>query len=648
MKKNPSNHLINERSPYLVQHAHNPVDWHPWGFLSADKGVAGNKLLIISIGYAACHWCHVMEHESFSDPEVARVMNDRFISVKVDREERPDVDAVYMAAAYATTGRGGWPLNVIALPDHRPVFGGTYYPKHDWLYILNYYADLWEKQPDELTSHADQISAGMQRYFILPPDPGKNAVPDDLPAVLFESIMPGLDHDNGGTWGSPKFPMPVHQLFLLEYGLGQHDKQAAGHVHLTLDRMWRGGIHDHIAGGFSRYSTDARWHIPHFEKMLYDNAQLVSLYAAAFRNHPEPAWKEVVTETIAFVYRELMNPEGLFFSSLDADSEGREGIFYSWTADELRDVLGTEYQRFMEHFGCTGPGNWENGLNVLHRTKPSWESFSKERGLLLAERQKRARPATDDKILTAWNGLMISALNEAWQTFGEEAWLDMALRAAGLYLEQLRRNDWKLWRVTGNEHNGPPAFLDDYAFLAAALADLYQSTFDEHWLDGAVRLTQRALDHFQDKNGIFFRLISDEHPRLVMEPAEISDNVIPSSNSVMAHNLLTLGTILREERWVERSGRMLAAMVPGMRSNPDFHAHWGRLSLRSGNRLTHITISGHDPAAVRKMFFGHPLPGVVWSGNTLPGEPLKIIVCKGKSCFAPVGDPVQVFELLKI
>ncbi len=648
MKKNPPNHLVNERSPYLLQHAHNPVDWHPWGFLSTDKKSSGNKLLVISIGYAACHWCHVMEHESFSDPEVAQVMNDRFISVKVDREERPDVDAVYMAAAYATTGRGGWPLNVIALPDQHPVFGGTYFPKHDWLYILTYYADLWEKQPEKLTGQAGQIAAGMQRHFVLPPDPGKNAVPEDFPVMLFESMSPGLDHDNGGTWGAPKFPMPGNLLFMLEYGSIHQDRRAIDHVHLTLDRMWRGGIYDHIAGGFSRYSTDARWHVPHFEKMLYDNSQLVSLYAGASRSHPEPTWKEVVTETITFVTRELMNPEGLFYASLDADSEGREGSFYTWTAAELRRVLGAKAQRFMEHYGCTETGNWEGGLNVLHRTKPSGESFPGERVLLLAERQKRIRPATDDKVLTAWNGLMISALSDAWQAFGVEEWMEMARRAGGFYLEQLRRTDWRLWRVTGNEIKGPPAFLDDYTFLATAFADLYQSTFEEHWLDGAVRLTRRALGHFQDKDGIFFRLIPDDVPRLVTEPIELSDNVIPASNSVMAHNLLILGTILGDERWVERSGRMLTAMAPKMRANPDFHAHWGRLSLRSGNRLIHIAISGHDPSEVRKEFFRHPLSGVVWSGSKLPGEPLKIIVCKGKSCFAPVGDAMQVFELLKI
>mgnify|MGYP000986571066 CR=1 FL=1 len=477
MKTNPPNHLITERSPYLLQHAFNPVDWHPWGFLSADSTISGNKLLVISIGYAACHWCHVMEHESFSDAEVARVMNERFFSVKVDREERPDVDAVYMAAAYATTGHGGWPLNVIALPDQRPVFGGTYYAKRDWLYILKYYADLWEKQPEELTFQADQISAGMQRHFILPPDPGKNVVPEDLPAMLFESMVPALDHDNGGTWGAPKFPMPVNLLFMLEYGFGHHDQRAAGHVYFTLDRMWQGGIYDHVAGGFSRYSTDVRWHVPHFEKMLYDNAQLVSLYAGASRSHPDSSWKEVVAETVSFVSRELMNPEGLFFASLDADSEGREGSFYTWTAAEIRSVLGNDAQRFMEQFGCTDTGNWEEGLNVLHRANIPGGSFSRERGLLLAARQKRVRPATDDKILTAWNGLMISALNDAWQTFGENARMKTARHAAGIYLDRLRGTGWKLWRVTGNEKNGPPAFLDDYVFLAAPFADLYQSTF---------------------------------------------------------------------------------------------------------------------------------------------------------------------------
>jgi uncharacterized protein YyaL (SSP411 family) len=558
-----------------------------------------------------------------------------------------------MAAAWATTGRGGWPLNVIALPDQRPIFAGTYFRKEDWIYILNYYAMLWQSQPGELEHQAQQIASGMRRHFIIPSAADADEIPAGTANSLFNTMQSDFDEINGGSYGAPKFPMPAIQIFLLGYGHLNHNAAALKHVELTLEKMHRGGIYDHLGSGFSRYSVDARWEVPHFEKMLYDNAQLLSLYSEAYLQLPKSGWKTVVEETIGFAERELMNEEGLFFSSIDADSEGEEGAFYVWSAEEIRRVLQDDARLFMETYSCSPSGNWENGVNVLRMKNgkigdKEKEKLAKARLLLLEERNKGVRPATDDKILTGWNALMISALTDAYRTFGEERWLKLAIRCGAFYHESLLRRDWKLWRNAKNGELNNPAFLDDDSLLISAFLDLYQTTFDERWLNGASILTESVIKHFSDAGGLFFNLSSDESPALVQKAVELSDNVIPSGNSVMAHNLFTGGHILGRNDWIVRSEQMVAAMLPQIRANPAYHANWARLLLRFGEGLTTVKIVAEEPVTVRKEFFRYYLPGVIWSGKRESGSATQIFVCRGKTCFTPVESVEEALSLIHL
>ncbi|MFM6925618.1 MAG: thioredoxin domain-containing protein, partial [Ferruginibacter sp.] len=367
MNKNPeyTNELIHESSPYLLQHAHNPVNWYPWGDKALLKAKTENKMLIISIGYAACHWCHVMEHESFEDAAVAQIMNENFICIKVDREERPDVDQVYMTAAQLITGRGGWPLNAIALPDGRPFYAGTYFPKDKWMNMLAYFADMQQKQPDALLKSAEQVTKGIHATEHVTFKGGKKAFSIEDLDKQFETWKPNIDFTRGGENRAPKFPMPSAWAYLLHYHYLSSNEEALKALTVTLDTMALGGIYDHLQGGFARYSTDASWHVPHFEKMLYDNAQLVTLYAQAYQATKEPLYKKTVYETLDFIRQELTSPEGAFYASLDADSEGVEGKFYVWTKEEVDDVLGDGAKLFSEYYNITDAGNWEHGNSIL-------------------------------------------------------------------------------------------------------------------------------------------------------------------------------------------------------------------------------------------------------------------------------------------
>ncbi len=636
-----------------------------------DKSRDENKLMIISIGYAACHWCHVMEHESFEDDEVARVMNGNFVSVKVDREERPDVDQVYMNAAYATTGRGGWPLNVIALPDQRPLFAGTYFSKHDWLHILDYFSGHYRDNPQELVHQADEVEQGMKRAT------GPRYQVDSLPVAtsvmkeIFQTWKDDLDFVNGGTPGGPKFPMPANLTCLLRIGFSHKKEKALEYVNLTLEKMAMGGIYDHLGGGFSRYSVDGFWHVPHFEKMLYDNAQLIALYADAFAVTGKYVYQRVVEETIAFAGRELTSPEGLFQASLDADSEGREGTFYTWRADEISRYLGDGAGIFLDYYGCREHGNWENGLNVLRKSVTD-EDFAAKHDLtddqlsailnvsveqLLTVRGNRVRPATDDKILTCWNGLMISALVKASLVFGKPDWLEKAVAVASFYHDHGILRKGKLWRSTRAGSLTIAGFLDDYACLGRAFLDLYQATFDASWLAAVELLTGEVLTHFEAGDGLFYNLSSDEEPRLIIETIELSDNVIPASNSVMATNLWILGYLTGNPNYIERSENMVNKMVPEIRKNPAFHANWALLLQDHLSGPVEVNIIGEQYLGLLKEFSGQYIPGVIFSGGEiktpaessdsrhLPGKTL-IYVCRDKSCFPPVETVDEALRLI--
>jgi uncharacterized protein len=672
MTEKKPNHLLGENSPYLLQHAYNPVDWYPWGAVALNKAREENKLLVISIGYAACHWCHVMEHESFEDDEVADVMNRNFISVKVDREERPDIDHVYMKAAYATTGRGGWPLNVIAAPDQLPVFAGTYFSKNDWLYVLKYFADIHHTRPEELLLQSLEVGKGMKRQQYQPFPDGPELLDSAVLHGIFESLEEDLDFVNGGTQGAPKFPMPANLGFLLNYGIEYQNAKALGYIWLTLDKMAMGGIYDHLGGGFCRYSVDAFWHVPHFEKMLYDNAQLISLYSQAFSATGNYSYHKIVEESVAFIERELTSSEGLFYASLDADSEGTEGAFYAWTNDEIHQYLGDNAGMFEDYYSCVHFGNWENNLNVLRRSCPD-EEFAiahsipvdqlslfveKCKNQLFTLRTNRIRPATDSKILTCWNALMISALTDAAHAFNRPQWLKKAIAAADFFRIRLTERNGKLWRNSNAQPFTIAGFLDDYCFLIKSFLDVYQSTLDEIWLRAAEWLTGEVLLHFTAEDGLFFNLSSDQEPRLIQDSVELSDNVIPASNSQMARNFFVLGHLLENEGYLLRSEMMLKKMVPQIKRNPAFHANWASLLADFISGPATIRIVGNRSQECLREFTGKYLPNVIFSGSLAkiaphPGErgndneKTLIYICQGKTCFNPVETVQEALQILR-
>ncbi|MFI5140568.1 MAG: thioredoxin domain-containing protein, partial [Sphingobacteriales bacterium] len=456
------NHLANSTSPYLLQHAGNPVNWYPWGPEALQKAKNENKLILVSIGYSACHWCHVMEHESFEDEKVAAVMNEYFVCIKVDREERPDVDQIYMSAVQLMSGRGGWPLNCICLPDQRPIYGGTYFRKNDWTSLLFNLADFFKNKPDEAEEYADRLTEGIRQYesvaFVKEqPDYTR----DDLEQTV-NAWKKYFDKTEGGLGAAPKFPMPNNWLSLMRYAHLAKDENVAGAVKLTLHKMAFGGIYDHIGGGFARYAVDGVWHVPHFEKMLYDNAQLLSLYAEAFTWNPDPLYQKIAEGIISFTLRELCSPEYGFYSALDADSEGKEGKFYIFTKTEIEHILGADADLFCIYYHITDDGNWEEeASNVLFR-RESDEELAEKSGLQVnvllekieASRQKvfearslRVRPGLDNKILASWNGLMLKGLCDAYRAFNKPEYLDIAIKNAGFILEGLLNKDGRLSRI---------------------------------------------------------------------------------------------------------------------------------------------------------------------------------------------------------
>ena len=658
-----TNELINETSPYLLQHAHNPVNWYPWGEKALEKAKKENKLLIISVGYAACHWCHVMEHESFENEEVAKFMNDNFVAIKVDREERPDIDQVYINAVQLLTGRAGWPLNCVALPDGRPLYGGTYFPKKQWIDVLSQVSNFVKKNPEKAESEADKLTRGIQSSEQVYLNTEEAIFSESDLDLLFNTWKGRFDKKEGGYEGSPKFPLPAGYQFLLQYHYLSKNEEALEAVNLTLDKMANGGIYDQIGGGFSRYSTDAYWKAPHFEKMLYDNSQLVSLYSNAYKQTKDPKYKTIVEETLEFIKRELTSEEGGFYASLDADSEGEEGKFYVWKQKELDQILGKEANLIKRYYNVERVGNWENGQNILFKSDNEQklmkrydltldqlnEKVLKAKKVLLKERTKRIRPNLDDKIITAWNGLMIKAYAEAYQAFGNKEYLKTALTSANFITEKLRSSDHRLDRNYKNGKSTINAFLDDYAFTIDAFITLYQVTFDEQWLKKAKDLTAYALTHFYDeKNAVFF-YTSDIDPSLVARKMEVSDNVIPSSNSQMAKNLFTIGHYFYNDKYISESKKMLNNVKSNAIAGGTYYANWDILMAWFISPPNEVAIIGKDFESKRKELSKNYLPNVFLSGGKkegslelLKGKLIKgettIYVCQEKACKLPVND----------
>ncbi len=598
----PSNRLASETSPYLLQHAHNPVDWYPWSAEALDRARREDKPILLSIGYAACHWCHVMERESFEDPETAADMNASFVSIKVDREERPDLDAIYMDAVQAMTGHGGWPLTAFLTPEGKPFFAGTYFPNEDrhgmpaFRKVLAAIAATWQERRDEVEEQSGRIVRAIARAGEMP---GSNdPLSENLLRQGFAGLMGTFDARWGGFGGAPKFPQPM----TLEFVLRCHLRGYTGALDMlttTLDRMAAGGIYDQIGGGFHRYATDAIWHVPHFEKMLYDNAQLARLYTRAWQVTGREEYRRVAAETCEYLLREMQHPEGGFFSSQDADSEGAEGKFFVWSYDAL---LAAGGETLAEAFGATPEGNWE-GTNVLWRPVPpnakgtlSAEDVAIASRRLFEEREERVRPSTDDKILASWNAMAISGLTEAGRAFGEPVYVEAAVRAADFVLTHLRGERGRLLRAWRNGRAGGPAYADDHALLAEALLTLYETTFELRYFVEARATADEAIRLFHDEErGGFYQTGSDAEA-LVVRPKELYDNAVPSGNSVAADVLQRLAHLTGEERYERAAESALRLVRDHMAGAPTgFGQALSALDLHVGP-VREVAVVG-DPAA---------------------------------------------------
>jgi uncharacterized protein YyaL (SSP411 family) len=667
-----TNELIHESSPYLLQHAHNPVNWHPWGEKALDLARKDNKLLIISIGYSACHWCHVMEHESFEDTSVAAIMNEHFISIKVDREERADVDQVYMDAVQLISGQGGWPLNAFALPDGKPFYAGTYFRKEDWIKVLQYFIDLYKKDPGKLTEQAENVTNGLRTREQVPEKSTMKEYTMEQLDRTFANLQPHLDMRKGGIKRAPKFPMPAAWKSLMHYAYLGGNAKAHESVISTLDNMALGGIYDHVGGGFARYSTDADWHVPHFEKMLYDNAQLMELYARGWQITGNPMYRDVVYETHEFIQREMSSGEGGFYAALDADSEGEEGKYYVWALAEIEKILGKEAALFSDYYNITEQGNWEHGKNILFRQKRDAEIAEKQRltekelnesiehgkKLLLKERSMRIAPGLDDKILTSWNALMARAYAYSYQAFADPEFLEIALKSARFLENNAIGDDLQMTRNFKNGKSSIPAFLDDYAFTISAFIEIYRSTFNESWLIKAEALTDYTLEHFLDKQTSMFFYTHDQHSNLIVRKKEISDNVIPSSNSEMAKNLFQLGTYLYREDLLQISRQMLQIVQEDIRQNPYYYSNWAILEANMVHPPFEVVILGDDFEEVRRSFGVKYLPNIILSGGKREGNmdlhkgkysegETMIFVCRDRVCKLPVREFSEAMEQIE-
>ncbi|MCK9401350.1 MAG: thioredoxin domain-containing protein [Bacteroidales bacterium] len=667
-----TNQLIQESSPYLLQHAHNPVDWHPWNENTLAKAKSLDKMLLISIGYAACHWCHVMEKESFEDEEVAKIMNKHFICIKVDREERPDVDQVYMNAVQLITGSGGWPLNCFTLPDGRPFFGGTYFRKHQWVQLLENIALLYIKRRKELEEQAGSLTNGVIAGDLIKAGKDTGIFAQDDLQVAAGRLERQFDLKDGGLGGAPKFPMPVNQFFLLRYSFYSKDEKILDFVKLTLRKMAYGGIYDQVGGGFARYSTDSQWKVPHFEKMLYDNAQLVSLYAEAWHAIREPLYREVVEEILQFVLRELTSPDGGFYSSLDADSEGVEGKYYTWGAGEINLILENQADLVRKYYHIGGKGFWEAGQNILLRTQ-SPDEFAREQGLqpsafktilkpararLLKARSKRIRPGLDNKILTSWNSLMLKGFTDAYRVFGRQDYLEAARKNAAFLLQNVMVSDGRLFHSWNHSKTSINGFLEDYCFLAEGLIELYQVTFDENYLNKALVLAEYTMSHFYDQENSLFFVTSDLDPSLIARKKEIYDNVIPSSNSTIAKILFILGLAFEREDFTDKSTRMVSIVREQIVKYPSSYANWASVIINRIHPFYTIVVTGpgclEKAAAIRKHY--HPSVFICGSESFSELPVLKdrfvdgqtmIFVCTGKECKMPTTSVDEVVNFLK-
>ena len=670
------NELHLETSPYLLQHANNPVHWKAWNVDSLALAKKENKLIIVSIGYSACHWCHVMEHESFEDSEVASTMNAHFINIKIDREERPDIDAVYMKAVQIMTGHGGWPMNVITLPDGRPIWGGTYFRKNDWINALERLQEIYIEKPEVILDYAEKLNDGLQSLSIISKNESETSFNFEILESLVSKWQKSFDLDFGGMARAPKFMMPTNYEFLLRFGHQTKKQPLLDFVNLTLTKMAYGGLFDTVDGGFSRYSVDMKWHVPHFEKMLYDNGQLVSLYANAYKLTGNPLYKEVIEKTLLFVEKEWLTKDGSFYSALDADSLNtenhlEEGAFYVWTKAELQGLLQDDFDLFSIVFNVNEFGFWEQenyvliqnksltaiakqqniSLETLGQKKKSWEQ------ILYTEREKRNKPRLDDKCLTSWNAIMLKGFVEAYKALGTQKYLDIALQNADFIV----KNNWSPKGNLKHSHKNGKAtingFLEDYAHVIQAFIALYEVTFNEKWLQNAKQLTDYTFDNFYDATAQFFSFTSHQDEALITKHFEVEDNVIPASNSVMADALFKLSIYFNNSHYEKICEQMVQHIIPTI-TYPSAFSNWLNVFLHFSEQNKELAICGNKALDYLGNLNKNYSPNITVAGSTTESKlpflenrftekETLVYLCQNKTCELPTTDFEQIIKEIK-
>ena len=661
------NELVNETSPYLLQHAYNPVNWKAWNENTLKLAKKQNKLIVISIGYSSCHWCHVMEEESFENDSIAKIMNDSFINIKVDREERPDVDNIYMNAVQLMTGKGGWPLNCITLPDGKPVFGGTYFTKEQWSKILKDVSKLYKENPQKVEEYAQRVTEGIQTSELITLNKEEAVFKNEEIIAAINLSTEQLDMINGGFKGAPKFPMPNTLDYLLRYQYHFNKPELFKYIKKSLTKMAYGGIYDQIGGGFSRYSVDNRWHIPHFEKMLYDNAQLVSVYSKAYLQDKNELYKSIVKETLDFVNDELNANNGAFYSSLDADSKNEnneleEGIFYTWTKQELKALI-KDYKLFANYYNVNTTGFWENDLYVLIRDQSVTEFAKKNKltkdelkekiadwkSILNVARNKRRKPNLDDKILTSWNALMLQGYVDAYKAFDQKEYLNKAVKIAEFILHNQLRSDGGLNRNFKDGKSTINGYAEDYATVIQAFISLHEVSLDEKWLIISKEIMEYAIIHFYDSTSGMFFYTSKEDPSLIARKTEVIDGVISSSNSIIGNSLFKLGHYFYDQKMIKISKQMLNNLKIEIIKNPMGYSNWLHLMTNFTQPFYEVAVVGKNANTITKEFYKNYFPNILISASNkdselpllefkyIDGETL-IYVCVNGTCKLPLAD----------
>ena len=670
------NNLRNETSPYLLQHVENPVDWNPWDKQYLKQAEKEKKLVVISIGYASCHWCHVMERESFQDSTVAELMNAKFISIKVDREERPDIDQVYMNAIQLITGSGGWPLNVITLPDGRPIWGGTYFTKEQWTSALKQISEMYEEEPEKFISYADRVQEGINSLNIVESNTNNfdNIDLDKYSKSLFESI----DEEFGGFKGAPKFMMPNNLEFLLRYSFQENLEDPKNKILKSLDMMAYGGIFDHVEGGFSRYSTDERWHVPHFEKMLYDNGQLMSLYAAGYKISKNDLYKQTIYKIHEYINSEMKDTSGGYYSSLDADSKLEdgsyaEGEYYTWRKTELKKIIGKNFDLFVDYFNVNDYGFWEEENKYILTRVSSDKEFIKKNKLdektfiniksnwlskLKLARKDKKKPSLDYKIITSWNGLMISGYVDAYKAINDDIFKDEAINAGEFIYSNLLRKDGGLYHNYVNGKSKINGYLEDYATVIQASLDLYEITLNQLWIERALELSKYVFDNFSSSESELFYFTSNKDEDLISRSIEFRDNVIPSSNSIMAKNLFKLYHYFDKEDYYEKAKQMSLSVSKEFEAYPSGYSNWFDLIYSLKSNYYEVAVVGENAIEKVKKINSKYIPNKLIIGSTsennlpllrnryIEGKTL-IYVCVNKACKMPTENIEESISMIK-